>query len=184
MKNDLFNTQSKLRYTILIGISFIIVVLYGCSNDDAIVPEMNKTKPAELKVSQQIVPKAYPLNKDEILGVVDFGMRTHPILKVKKLHIGMDFRAKKGTEVYATADGVVVKADYSGGYGNRILIKHSDEYSTLYAHLQSFYVTTGKQVKAGDLIGYIGATGMATVPILHYEVRLNDKFVNPKNYLH
>jgi len=184
MKKESDNFQKHTRYLVLAATTVFIIFMYGCLNEEPIVTEISKTQPKKININrQQNIPKGYPLDKNKISGTTGFGMRMHPIQKVKRFHTGMDFRTEKGTEVYATADGVIVKADYGGGYGNRIIIKHSDKYSTLYAHLQSFYVTVNKHVKAGDVIGYVGATGMATVPILHYEVRINGEFVDPANYL-
>ena len=95
----------------------------------------------------------------------------------------MDFTAPTGTEVYVTADGVVdIVKQSRRGYGNKILIDHGFGYQTLYGHLSGFNVRKGQKVKRGDLIGFVGNTGLSTAPHLHYEVFLNGDKVNPINY--
>ena len=114
-----------------------------------------------------------------------FGYRIHPVYKVPKLHEGIDFTAPRGTDVYATADGVVEEANVSArGYGNEIVINHGYGYKTRYAHLTSFKVRRGQQVKRGELIGYVGNTGLSTAPHLHYEVEKDGLKVNPINFFY
>ena len=112
-----------------------------------------------------------------------FGWRIHPIYKIKELHPGFDFSAPVGTEVFATGDGVVEKAETSfRGYGYHIIINHGFGYKTLYGHLSAFKVTEGQKIKRGQLIGLIGSTGLSTGPHLHYEVIKNNEKVNPVGY--
>ncbi len=112
-----------------------------------------------------------------------FGMRMHPILKVMKMHEGIDLTAPRGTKVFATADGTVIQAALTGGgYGNKIIIDHGFGYETLYGHLYKILVEPGQQVKRGDVIGLVGSTGLSVCPHLHYEVIVNGKKVNPINY--
>ena len=113
-----------------------------------------------------------------------FGYRIHPIYKVRKKHPGVDFSAKKGTPIYASADGIVISNDIFGGrgFGKHITISHGFGYHTLYAHLDKAIKKRGQRVKRGDLIGYIGNTGRSTAPHLHYEVIKNGRRVNPINY--
>ncbi|GAA4831689.1 M23 family metallopeptidase [Algivirga pacifica] len=112
-----------------------------------------------------------------------YGMRIHPIYKVKKMHRGIDFSAKKGTPIYATGNGKVVKARKSNrGYGWHITIDHKYGYQTLYAHMSKFDVKVGEVVKRGQKIGEIGNTGSSTAPHLHYEVRYKKRAVNPIKY--
>ncbi|CAE6501783.1 MAG TPA: peptidase M23 [Nitrosomonas nitrosa] len=101
--------------------------------------------------------------------------RFHPILKQWRAHRGIDYAAPKGTPVMATADGVVEYSGWQNGYGNLVILKHHGEYSTAYGHLSGFKKGLRKagRVKQGDVIGYVGATGMATGPHLHYELRIN-----------
>ena len=107
--------------------------------------------------------------------------RLHPILHQIRAHTGVDYAATKGTPVRATGDGTVVYADKKGGYGNLVEIKHTEDYSTRYAHLDKFHskIKIGKKVKQSDTIGYVGRTGTATGDHLHYEFRVNGKHRNP-----
>ena len=109
-----------------------------------------------------------------------FGMRKHPILGFNKLHKGTDFAAKEGTPVMASGSGTIVTAAWCGGGGNCVKIKHNSTYQTVYAHLKSFGkgVKKGRKVRQGQIIGYVGSTGMSTGPHLHYEVIVNGKRVN------
>jgi len=109
-----------------------------------------------------------------------FGMRKHPILGFTKMHKGTDFAAKSGTPIMASGSGTIVLAKWCGGGGNCIKIKHNSTYSTIYAHMKSFArgIKKSKKVKQGQIIGYVGSTGMSTGPHLHYEVLINGKKVN------
>ena len=130
------------------------------------------------------LPAIQPIsNKDLTRTASGYGWRIHPIYKIKKRHEGMDFTAPTGTEVYAAGDGVVeeVKSSYRG-YGKRVVIDHGYGYKTRYAHLNSFNVRERQKVKRGDVIGFVGNTGLSTAPHLHYEVEKGDKKVNPVHY--
>ena len=109
-----------------------------------------------------------------------FGMRKHPILGFNKMHKGTDFAAKEGTPIMASGSGTVILAKWCGGGGNCIKIKHNSTYETIYAHMKNFAkgIKVGKKVKQGQIIGYVGSTGMSTGPHLHYEVIINGKKVN------
>jgi hypothetical protein len=112
-----------------------------------------------------------------------FGWRTHPIYKTQEFHPGMDFSAPQGTEIYSTGDGVVERADARAqGYGNHVVINHGYGYKTLYGHMLRYTVKHGQKVKRGQLIGYVGNTGLSTGPHVHYEVIKGDKKINPINY--
>jgi murein DD-endopeptidase MepM/ murein hydrolase activator NlpD len=130
------------------------------------------------------IPAIQPVaNKDLKAMSSSFGSRMHPIHKVKKKHAGIDFSAKIGTPVYATADGTVMKAEAKfTGYGKSLEIDHGFGYRTRYAHMKGFAVKKGQAVKRGDLIGYVGNTGLSTGPHLHYEVFVNDVAVDPRRY--
>jgi len=110
-----------------------------------------------------------------------FGMRTHPTLGYTKMHRGVDFGAPTGTPIYAAGDGVIEKIGPFSSYGNYIRIRHNSEYSTAYAHMNGFAkgLSEGDRVRQGDIIGYVGATGRATGPHLHYEVLIAGEQVNP-----
>ena len=109
-----------------------------------------------------------------------FGLRKHPILGYTKMHRGTDFAAPEGTPVMASGSGKIIRARWCGGGGNCIKIKHNSTYSTVYAHLKNFArgIKEGKRVSQGQIIGYVGSTGMSTGPHLHYEVIVNGKKVN------
>ena len=111
----------------------------------------------------------------------NFGMRKHPISGYNKMHKGVDFAAPVGTPIYAGGNGVVEYVGYNGGYGNYIRIRHNNEYKTAYAHLSKFKkgISKGVRVNQGDIIGYVGSTGMSTGPHLHYEILFQNKQINP-----
>ena len=109
-----------------------------------------------------------------------FGMRKHPILGFNKMHRGTDFAAPTGTPIMASGSGTVTRARWCGGGGNCIKIRHNSTYETIYAHMSKFArgIKEGKKVKQGQIIGYVGSTGLSTGPHLHYEVVVNGKKVN------
>ena len=109
-----------------------------------------------------------------------FGMRKHPILGFTRLHAGTDFAAPAGTPIMASGSGIVTRARWCGGGGNCVKIKHNSTYETVYAHMKNFAkgIREGKRVRQGQIIGYVGSTGLSTGPHLHYEVHVNKKKVN------
>ena len=109
-----------------------------------------------------------------------FGMRKHPILGYNKMHRGTDFAAPSGTPIMASGSGTITRARWCGGGGNCVKIKHNSTYETIYAHMKAFAkgIKEGKKVKQGQIIGFVGSTGMSTGPHLHYEVLVNGKKVN------
>lgn len=112
-----------------------------------------------------------------------FGYRLHPIYKTYKMHEGIDFTAPTGTPIYATGNGKVMNIDKEHrGYGNCIIINHGFGYQTLYGHMYRMKARPGQIVKRGELIGYVGNTGLSSGPHLHYEVIKNGKKINPINY--
>ena len=125
-------------------------------------------------------PTIWPLN-----GRIGshFGPRLDPFTGGADRHYGIDISAPSGTPIRATADGVVMVSRRQGEYGNLVVLKHPNGYSTRYGHLSAFKVRENETVRKGDVIGYVGMTGRSTAPHLHYEVRLNDAPVNPKPYL-
>ena len=109
-----------------------------------------------------------------------YGMRKHPILGYNKMHKGTDFAASSGTPIMASGSGTVTRARWCGGGGNCVKIKHNSTYETVYAHMKNFArgIKEGRKVKQGQIIGYVGSTGLSTGPHLHYEVIVNGKKVN------
>ena len=130
------------------------------------------------------IPAIQPVKNEQLRHMASgFGYRTDPFTKARKFHAGMDFSATTGTPVFATADGVVARADAgASGYGNHIVIEHGYGYETLYGHLSRYNCRPGKKVKRGDIIGYVGSTGRSQAPHLHYEVHKNGEVVNPLNF--
>jgi murein DD-endopeptidase MepM/ murein hydrolase activator NlpD len=112
-----------------------------------------------------------------------FGGRSDPFTGESGFHQGLDISLEKGSPVYATADGTVESAAYNGDYGNLIVLKHGFGLTTRYGHLSGFAVKAGQTVKRGDVIGYVGATGRATGPHLHYEILTNGQLMNPLQLL-
>ncbi|HEY0654182.1 MAG TPA: M23 family metallopeptidase [Chryseosolibacter sp.] len=130
------------------------------------------------------IPAIQPIANKQLIALASgFGNRIHPVYKVKKMHAGIDFAAEIGTPIYATADGKVAVVDVKfSGYGKMVEVDHGFGYRTRYAHMHEFAVREGQNLKRGDLIGYVGNTGMSTAPHLHYEVLINGQQVNPVHY--
>lgn len=144
--------------------------------------EMAKKKQKMLASIPAIQPVA---NKNLRRVASGFGYRIDPIYRTRKMHKGIDFSAPKGTDVYATGDGVVTKVKrMRWGYGTHIEINHGYGYTTLYGHLSATKVRVGEKVKRGQLIGLVGSTGKSTAPHLHYEVSKNGRQVNPIGYFY
>lgn len=112
-----------------------------------------------------------------------FGMRDHPISGGRRAHKGIDLAAPTGTPIRASADGIISKAKWFGGYGLFIAIEHGGSIQTRYGHMSRLNVAEGQRVAKGDVIGFVGTTGRSTGPHLHYEVRINGEAVNPVPYL-
>lgn len=108
-----------------------------------------------------------------------FGMRTHPLLDVRRLHAGVDLAAPVGSPIVAPSDGTVRVASWHGGYGMFVEVDHGGGIQTRYGHMSRLNVVPGQRVHAGDLLGLVGSTGLSTGPHLHYEVRVNGQPVNP-----
>lgn len=130
------------------------------------------------------IPAIQPISNEQLVAIASgFGMRVHPIYKLKKMHTGIDFAAPIGTPIYATADGKVAEVSVRfSGYGKLVEIDHGFGYHTRYAHMHDFAVRQGQNVKRGELIGYVGDTGLSTAPHLHYEVLMNGTQINPVHY--
>lgn len=153
------------------------MVAQSISYDEVI--NLTKKKEEMLKA----IPSIQPVSNIDLTRIASgYGYRMHPIYKIRKLHTGMDFTAPRGTEIYATGDGVVEKCGWIGGYGKCIIINHGFSYKTKYAHCSKFNCKKGQKVKRGSVIGYIGNTGQSVGPHLHYEVYKNGNHTNPVNY--
>ena len=129
------------------------------------------------------IPAIQPVSNKELRRIASgFGYRYHPIYKTLRMHTGMDFSAPRGTPIYATGNGKVKSTKRKSGYGKTCVVDHGFGYKTLYGHMSKIIVKRGQKVKRGEIIGYVGSTGTSTSPHLHYEVRINDKPVNPVHY--
>lgn len=113
-----------------------------------------------------------------------FGKRYHPILNIWRMHEGLDFNAPEGTKIYATGNATVKRVYVSKTFGNCIILDHGYGYETFYAHLQKFNIKQGQKVKRGEVIGFMGTTGLSSGVHLHYEVHLNGVEVDPVNYFY
>lgn len=143
---------------------------------------LDRTGPDGATVQPRIsIPSRMPLEGSRLTS--DYGMRTHPVLGGRRNHKGVDLAAPTGTPVYATADGIVGKAEWFSSYGLYVEIGHGADLETRYAHMSKLAVAAGERVHKGDLIGYVGSTGRSTGPHLHYEVRIAGLAVNPIPYM-
>jgi len=126
-------------------------------------------------------PVIFPIKKPLRISS-GFGMRYHPIYKVRKFHTGIDIPETKGTPVYATGNGVVTRKGYCPGYGNYVEIKHAGNFHSFYAHLSKTMVNKGDTVSIATQIACVGNTGTSTGYHLHYEIRKGKRFLNPKEW--
>jgi len=185
---DMLNTQSlldtkKKELTEVSDSLSEIEVMIGLSpaDDIPLKQRVNLTKlnSEDMLTLLQFIPNGSPIIYKGITS--KFGYRTHPTLKRKEFHRGSDMRAKMKTPVYATADGIV---EWSGkhkrsGYGVLVIIQHNYGFKTYFGHLNKVVIKSGQFVKKGDLIAYTGNTGMSSGPHLHYEIRFNERAINP-----
>lgn len=141
----------------------------------------NQIKVIEAKIGPDFTPSIWPH-----IGKInnEFGFRRNPFGgRSYEFHPGMDIDGQRGEEVHAPGGGTVIKASYTGGYGNMVEVDHGNGLTTRYGHMSKLNVSVGDTVKRGDLVGLIGSTGRSTGPHLHYELRLNDKSINPRHVL-
>lgn len=173
---------------VLTAISFLISASYVHASDAApdlaavsyILP-LTKPEAAVAAYPERGLHFGDPIDLTKSRMTSGFGWRIHPVLKDKRFHKGVDFAAPKGTPVYATEDGIVGQAGWRGNYGKLVTVKHSDHVETFYAHLSGFApgIRPGVGVKKGDVIGYVGMTGLATGNHLYYEVVVNNEHIDP-----
>ncbi len=149
----------------------------------------SKNKPSTQKDPKKLIAEKPDTKKFAVptagIRTSNFGYRVHPVTKKSgTFHSGVDIAAKAGTPVYASADGEITTAEFKkNGYGNLIIIAHSDDLATYYGHLSKIAVREGKKVRKGDYIGNIGSTGTATGPHLHFEVRKGSTALDPDKYI-
>lgn len=155
------------------------IVVQSKSLDDIIKMAENKEE------MLAAIPAISPVKKEQLTHIASgFGWRMHPILKIRRMHNGIDFVAKHGTPIYASGNGVVKEASGGGSFGNIVKINHGYGYETIYAHLSKITVRNGARVKRGEIIGYMGNTGLSVSTHLHYEVLKNGAHVNPVNFFY
>jgi len=132
------------------------------------------------------IPAIQPISNKDLTHIASgFGYRVHPVYKTMKMHTGIDFTAAKGTPIYATGDGIVnSETGQKSGYGLAIIIDHGFGYKTLYGHCNSIIVNPGEKVKRGQVIGYVGSTGLSVGPHVHYEVIKNGVQIDPVNFFY
>jgi murein DD-endopeptidase MepM/ murein hydrolase activator NlpD len=170
-ENDEFIKSGSILYA-YISVNGREIALYKFGNDQTYNYFDINGKSAEKALMKT------PINGARLSS--SFGMRKHPILGFNKMHQGTDFAAQEGTPVMASGSGTIVKSAWCGGGGNCIKIRHNSTYETVYAHMKNFArgIKKNKKVKQGQIIGYVGTTGLSTGPHLHYEVMINGKKVN------
>ncbi len=130
------------------------------------------------------IPAIQPIKTQDLTRMASgYGWRIDPFTKARKRHYGMDFTAPRGTPVYATGPGTILRADSgSSGFGKHVRIDHGFGYITIYAHLSKYNVRKHQKVQRGDIIGFVGNTGRSEAPHLHYEVHKNNQKINPINF--
>ena len=172
-------TNSQLSADLALKVDVLEKEMYVQAKSYDDILEMAKNQEIRMKNIPAIQPV---MNKDLKRVASGYGMRIDPVYHVRKFHQGMDFTAPTGTEVFATGNAKVKFTGWKQGYGNTVILDHGFGYETLYAHLYKSLVRKGQKVRRSDIIALVGNSGKSTGPHLHYEVRLNGKPVDPRNY--
>ncbi|WP_271782396.1 M23/M56 family metallopeptidase [Aquimarina algiphila] len=175
------NNIAKLKYLLLLPVCALFLIAFTKPTVDHTF--MDTT--TEVFEIENFPPSLFPVQNGSINDISSkYGSNSRrPKISKKKIHRGIDIRAEEGTPVIATADGIISKASMEGDWGNLIVISHSGGYETWYAHLKSFNSKETQHIKKGEIIGYVGNTGLSTGPHLHYEVKLNGNWLNPIDYI-
>lgn len=172
-------TNSQLSAELALKVDMLEKELYVQAKSYDELVEMTKTQ----EIRMENIPAIQPvMNKDLKRIASGYGMRIDPVYHVRRFHQGMDFTAPTGTEVFATGNATVKFSGWRQGYGNTVILDHGFGYETLYAHLYKSLVRKGQKVRRSDIIALVGNTGKSTGPHLHYEVRLNGRPIDPRNY--
>ena len=166
-------------YLLLIPASTILLMSFG-KKQNRFEAEVQRVAPTS---DVENIPDIAPVDFTKVKSVVLYGKRVNPAPGQMENHTGIDFELPEGSDVVATADGVVVHARYDGNWGNHVLIKHGDNFSTRYSHLAAAIVKQGDKIAKGDVVGHVGNSGLSKAPHLHYEILKNGTKVNPKDYL-
>ncbi len=155
--------------------------LYVQSNSYDELAGLIQTKEERIKH----VPSIMPLSAKQMKGISSgYGLRIHPVYGNVRMHTGIDLNANTGTPIYATGDGTIESAKWSGGYGNTVIIDHGFGYKSLYSHCKEFKIKAGQKVVRGQQIATVGSTGTATGPHVHYEILVKGKQDNPAKYFY
>jgi murein DD-endopeptidase MepM/ murein hydrolase activator NlpD len=180
MITDKKRSPRKFAFCSLILPAAAIMLMFFSMKNNASERQIRHSR----KITVRNTPDIAPLDFKKVTKVVLYGDITDPTTNQTRNHTGIDFQIDAGSEVVATADGIVIDQKYNSRRGNYILIKHDDTYSTQYSHLQTALVKEGERVTKGQTIGLAGKSGVsATSPHLHYEILKNGIMVNPKAYL-
>ena len=172
-------SNSQLAGELTLKVDMLEKELYTQAKSYDEILEMTKTQ----EIRMENIPAIQPvMNKDLKRVASGYGMRIDPVYHVRRFHQGMDFTAPIGTEIFATGNATVKFSGWKQGYGNTVILDHGFGYETLYAHLYKSLVRKGQKVRRSDIIALVGNTGKSTGPHLHYEVRLNGKPIDPRNY--
>ena len=181
-----------MKYTLIFFIALLYLPVSGQSNRKSEIEYLTEKaySVAELRWVADFLQMTidelcdYPVISPVKHPVVSsgFGMRKHPVYKVQKFHTGIDIQKPKGTEVYATGNGIVSRKGYCSGYGNFIEIQHTGGFRSFYAHLSLTLVNVGDSVNITQQIACVGNTGVSTGSHLHYEIRKEDYFLNPAGW--
>lgn len=172
-------SNSQLAGELTLKVDMLEKELYTQAKSYDEILEMTKTQ----EIRMENIPAIQPvMNKDLKRVASGYGMRIDPVYHVRRFHQGMDFTAPTGTEIFATGNATVKFSGWKQGYGNTVILDHGFGYETLYAHLYKSLVRKGQKVRRSDIIALVGNTGKSTGPHLHYEVRLNGKPIDPRNY--
>ncbi len=177
---------SKLKALLILPLVAVLLMAFTVNLSSEMNIKRQDTSQMLEKRSTEI-PSIFPVKRVEGVKISSgFGIRIHPISKKKMMHSAVDIKAPKETPVYATANGLVrtVKQNHTEGkgYGRYIIIDHANEYSTLYSQLSAYNVKEGQEVKQGDVIGYVGSSGLSTGSHLHYEIKKDGENVDPEKY--
>ena len=138
---------------------------------------------SSLSLKLKSLPIGYPITKDTIIITSDFGIRNTPFDTIRSLHYGVDIKTEYNDPIIASGDGVVFYTGYDVGYGNFVMIQHSLNLQSLYAHLNKYIVKSRTKIHKGDTIGYSGSTGRSTGVHLHYEIISNNNKVDPVDFI-
>lgn len=177
--------QSKKHYSLAYAFLLfgVVAIILGFNVPDAAPPQLPNVQ-SGTEMIQVEPPSIFPLQKydpNTITGVFGQQVRQPKTRKII-VHQGVDIRAPKGTPVLATADGTIAKAELDGNWGNLVIINHTDGFQTWYAHLDGFATEANFSIKKGDVIGYVGTTGLSSGYHLHYEVRKNQQHLDPSDF--